>query len=207
MIITYYGKQCFKVAQGDLTIACNPLSKESKKKPARFGADIVLSTINHPDFNGSEQMEFGERKPFVVSGPGDYEVKDVRIHGTLSRTTLDKKEYINTIYSLIFDGVSICFLGALSSAPKSETRGEIVEPDILFVPVGGPFLSPGEAYKVAISFEPHIIIPMAEDQDALKAFIKEAGGDKPETVDKLVLKKKDVVTRNSDIIVFEEVNA
>jgi L-ascorbate metabolism protein UlaG (beta-lactamase superfamily) len=206
MIITYYGNQSFKVAQGDLTLAFNPVSKDSNIKPARYGADIVLTTINHPDFNGSEQMEFGERKPFVVRGPGDYEVKDIRIHGTMTKAMIDKKESINTIYSLIFDGISICYLGALTESPKAEVRGEIIEPDILFVPVGGAFLSPPEAYKLAVSFEPHIIIPMAESAEALKAFIKEGGEGKPETVDKLVLKKKDVIARNGDIIVFEAVN-
>jgi hypothetical protein len=32
MIITYYGKQYFKIQQGDTTIALNPLSKENTLK-------------------------------------------------------------------------------------------------------------------------------------------------------------------------------
>jgi hypothetical protein len=47
MIITYFGGEFFKVQFGDITLAFNPISKESKLKPSRFGADIVLSTTHH----------------------------------------------------------------------------------------------------------------------------------------------------------------
>jgi len=71
MIVTYYGKQYFKIQLGDRTIAYNPIGKDSKEKGSRFGADIVLSSLRHPDFNGADQCAYGERQPFVISGPGE----------------------------------------------------------------------------------------------------------------------------------------
>jgi hypothetical protein len=55
MIITYFGKQFFKIQQGDMVLAFNPVSKSSKTDiSAHFGADIALQTTNHPDYNGIE---------------------------------------------------------------------------------------------------------------------------------------------------------
>jgi len=80
MIITYFGKQFFKIQQGEMVLAFNPVSKSSKTGiTAHFGTDIALITTNHPDYNGIEQLSHGEREPFVVSGPGDYEVKEIFI--------------------------------------------------------------------------------------------------------------------------------
>jgi hypothetical protein len=42
------------------------------------------------------------------------------------------------------------------------------------------------------------------EKKALETFIKESGEDKVDTVDKLVVKKKDLEGKKSDIIVIEE---
>ena len=47
MIITYYGNQFFKIAQGDTVVAINPPSKDSGANPARFGSVLALSTTSH----------------------------------------------------------------------------------------------------------------------------------------------------------------
>ena len=78
MIISYFGKQFFKITQGEMVLAFNPVSKSSKTGiSAKFGADIALVTTNHPDYNGIEQLTHGERVPFAITGPGDYEVKEI----------------------------------------------------------------------------------------------------------------------------------
>ena len=73
MIITYLGAEFFKVQFGDITLAFNPISKDSKLKPSRFGADIVFVSTYHEDFNGIDQVTHGDKKPFVIAGPGEYE--------------------------------------------------------------------------------------------------------------------------------------
>ena len=69
MVISYLGGQCFKVSQGDLTLAFNPPSKDSALKASKFGSDIVLVSQNHEDFNGVENASFGDREPFAVWRP------------------------------------------------------------------------------------------------------------------------------------------
>ena len=81
-----------------------------------------------------EQLSHGDRAPFVISGPGDYEVKEIFVKGVMSNSLIANKKYINTIYSLSVDSIKIVFLGAMSDIeiPK-ESREEIDEADILFI--------------------------------------------------------------------------
>lgn len=206
MIITYLGKQFFKISQGDLVIAFNPISKDSKSgvAPSRFGSAIALSTTNHPDYNGFDMVAHGETIPFTIKSPGDYEVKDIFIKGILTETSIDNKKYINTIYSLAIEGISICFLGCVSEGKLSaDVRGQIESPDILFVPIGHKdLLTPAEAYKLAVSLEPKIIIPMEYDSPTLKAFLKEGGQDKVVGIEKLTIKAKELIGREGDIVVL-----
>ena len=92
MIITYFGGEFFKVQFGDKILAFNPISKDSKLKASRFGADIVLVTAHHEDFNGVDQVTHGDKKPFVITGPGEYEVKEVFIKGLPSESKFGAKE-------------------------------------------------------------------------------------------------------------------
>ncbi len=209
MIITYYGKQFFKITQGDLVLAINPVSKSSKTGiNTHFGADIALVTTNHPDYNGLSQLEHGERIPFAVSGPGDYEVKSIFIKGVLSNALIDNKKHINTIYSFSVDNITIAFLGALNDESISNDALEYInEPDILFVPVGGKdtgLIDVKTAAKISSSLEPKLIIPMDYDKDSLKTFLKEMGQEKAEEVDKLTLKRKDLEGKATEVIILSD---
>jgi L-ascorbate metabolism protein UlaG (beta-lactamase superfamily) len=209
MIINYLGGEFVKVQFGDTILAFNPVSKDSTLKTSKFGADIVLVSLNHQDFNGVDQVTFGEKKPFVVSGPGEYEVKGVFIKGMASESNYDGEKRINTLYSITLEGMNICFLGAIDMEQLPKDADEAIDGvDILFVPVGGDgVLGAAAAYKLAVSIGPKIIIPIhygdIGGKDALKAFLKEAGeSPKPET--KLTLKKKDLEGKEADVVVLEK---
>lgn len=197
------GGECFKVSQGDLTIALNPPSKDSDLKTPKFGSDIVLSTLNHEDMNGVENTSFGDREPFVISGPGEYEVRGVAVRGFGSPSTYGGENHVNTIYSISLEGMNLCFLGAQSTTelPQAATQ-ELDDIDILFVPVGGDgVLTASQAEKLAVGLEPKAVIPMHYTADTLKAFLKEAGEDvKP--IDKLTVKRKDLEGKEGEIIVL-----
>jgi hypothetical protein len=209
MVISYLGGECIKVTQGDLTLAFNPPSKDSSLKMSKFGADIALVSLDNEDFNGTENAAFGEREPFVISGPGEYEVKGVAVRGFGSETSygMGAGKGINTIYSVALEGMNLCFLGALGTATlPPAAKQELDDIDILFVPIGGDgVLGYEEAYKLALQLGPKAVIPMhygdIGGKDALKAFLKEAG----ETVtaqDKLTIKKKDLEGKEGEIIVL-----
>ena len=203
MIITYFGTQSFKVQFGETILAFDPVSKKSKFPQGRFGADIVLITIADPDMNGVDNVTYGEKRPFVIEGPGEYEIKDVFIKGFLSAGPNKK---MNTIYLISFEGMNLCFLGALKDpALPTETLEAIEDIDILFVPIGGgEVLDSASAYKLAVSLEPSIIIPMHYTKATLEQFLKEGGEAKTESLDKFVVKKKDLEGKEGEIVVLKE---
>lgn len=220
MIITYFGEQFFKIGQGDMVLAFNPVSKKSKSDiSAHFGADIAFVTTNYPLFNGVEQLSHGERMPFVISGPGDYEVKEVFVKGVMSKAIISEKDYINTIYSFTLDNIKIVFLGALADPEISKEAQEVIDsPDILFVPIGGLSAQTGKsvskeislldaksAAKLALLFEPKLIIPMSYDDTTLKIFLKEMGEEKAEVVDKLTLKLKDLDKKEGEVVILQAI--
>jgi len=194
-----------------MVLAFNPVSKASKTGvSAHFGADIALVSVNHPDYNGLEQLSHGERMPFAITGPGDYEVKEIFIKGVLSSALIAGKKYINTIYIFSVDNINIVFLGALNSLVdgeiSKEAREAINSPDILFVPVGGGgLLDAKSAAKLVSSLEPKMVIPMDYDSLSLKAFLKESGEEKAEVVDKLTLKLKDLEGKEGEVVVLQAI--
>ena len=210
MIITYFGRQSFKLQVGDTTFALNPVSKDGKGKVAKYGADVCLITTNHPDYNGREQTEHGDKTPFVIAGPGEYEVKEIFIKGFGTDTELvdgkAKKTYHNTSYCFTFDGIRITFLGALSHLLEPAHKEVIDETDVLFVPVGrdGFLLNAYDAHKLAVSLEPKLVIPMDYDEQSLPIFLKEAGAEKVEPVEKLTIKRKDIDGKLGEVVLFHE---
>ena len=220
MVITHHGGQCFKVTLGDLTVVFDPIAKGGTLSPVRFGADIALISRNPPDMNGVEEVTYGEKVPFVVSGPGEYERQGVIVQGFFSHSMYGlakgQAEAVNTIYMVELEDMKLVHLGALSDKELSkEARESIDEIDILFVPVGGEgVLTPAAAHELAVSLEPKIIVPMHWSRGgtsegtqgigqpkALEMFLKEAGSGS-EKVDKLTLKKKDLVGKDGSILVI-----
>lgn len=206
MVITYFGKSYFKLTLGDLTIAINPPQKDSKSfsKVPRFGADIALITTKHSDTNGSDTVQMGDKVPFVISGPGNYEVKDLLIIGTPSTVSIAGKEYINTVYGFELDNIKIAFLGLICDEKlmSPEAREIADEADLVFVPVSGILeRDAAKAYKTAVSFSPNVIIPYEYDDADLKLFLKE-GGQESEPQDKATLKRRDLDGKQGQVIVL-----
>lgn len=211
MVITHHGGQCFKVTFGDLTLVFDPVSKGATLPPVRFGADIALVSRNHPDMNGVAEVTYGEKTPFAVTGPGEYEYGGVTMQGFLTKSQYGlpkgEKEAINTIYSVKLEGMTLVHLGALAEPTlPPDAKEAIDEIDILFVPVGGDgVLDSAAAAKLATTLEPRIVIPMhwsgMGTPKSLDAYLKEEGG-AAEKTDKLTLKKKDALDKDGDIIVI-----
>lgn len=219
MIITYYGVENFKIQFGETILGFNPIAKSATKsgeKVVRFGADIAFVSLPAPYFNGVENLAFKEKEPFVLAGPGEYEIKEVFVKGYPSKSFLGddgnalEESRLNTVYSAKLEGIHLVFLGAYGEPElHEEIRGDLGAIDVLFVPIGGQgVLSAKDAYKLAVNLNSKIIIPMhyegiPAEKDALEVFLKEAGKEKEEGVEKLTVKSKDLAERENDVVVLK----
>ena len=204
MILTFHDGSCIRASAGDTAIVFGPVSKQSKNfKPTNFGADVAFISLNHADMNGAEEAGRGDKQPFVVSGPGEYEIKEITASGYPAGSMYDKEGKINTVYSIHFDGLSVLYLGALGDMDLPSEVLEMDSPDILIIPVGGEgVLSATEAEKLAVKLEAKIVIPILYDDKSLKTFLKEAGAEGTKALDKLTLKPRDIVGKQGEVVVL-----
>lgn len=205
MILTYHDGFCVRASAGDTTIVFGPISKQSKNfKPTNFGADVAFISLNDADMNGSEEAGRGDKQPFAVTGPGEYEIKDIAAFGFASTSNYGGKERINTLYSIVFDGITVLYAGAVGTTTLPKGISDMDAPDVLIVPIGGSgALTPSEAQKLAVNLEAKIVIPIAYDEKTLKLFLKEAGAEDVKGEEKLTIKKKDVVGKENEVVVLK----
>lgn len=211
MIITHHEGACIKISAGDTTLVFGPVSKRSKKyKPVNFGADIAFIPLNHPDMNGGADAARGEKVPFQITGPGEYEVKEVTAAGFGTTSEYGGSTRINTVYSLHFDGLHVLYLGAIGSTELPKELLEMDSPDVVIVPIGDEgALAPAEAQKLAVKLEAKIIIPILYDlsdrqagDKSLKQFLKEAGAEGTKAVEKLTIKPRDLAGKEGEVVVL-----
>lgn len=210
MVITWYGQSCFKLQSGELVGVIDPFGKEIGLTPPRFRADFVLITHPHSDHANKDTIP---ESPFVIEGPGEYEIKGVAVRGlqTYHDNAEGKERGLNTIYMIEMEGMKICHLGDFG---EKEMRDDILEKigdvDILLIPVGGYSTISGEdAARIANKIEPRIVIPMHYKIPGLKAplesaekFLKEMGARSAEAEEKLVIKAKDLPQEEMRVVVL-----
>jgi len=214
MTIIYCGHSCFKIISqgGRLTVITDPFAKGIGLNLPRLSADIVTVSHEHDDHNniGSITGEY-----FVVNGPGEYEVKGVALIGVSTYHDKEKgaKRGLTTVYVIQMDNIRVCHLGDLGQERLNEKELEAIgEVDILMIPVGGAAytISAKEAVKIANQIEPKIIIPMhyklpglTLELEPIDNFLQEMGVDKKVLTEKLVVKKKDLVGKEMEVVIMK----
>lgn len=205
MTITWFGLSSFKITGKDVTIITDPFNSKTGLNPVRGGADIVLLTNPKLDWSNNVSSITGE--PFVVSGPGEYDIKDCFIIGAPAE---NKDLGPNTIYCLEVDGVRIAFFGAFNQTQLTDGQKEALEgSDIVLIPVGGKqVLGYEHAAKISTQLQPFYIVPhsyktpgLSLSLDKLDNFTKEVGA-KITEADKITAKKKDFISDTTSIIVL-----
>ncbi len=200
MVIQWYGQSCFKIQSGELVLAVDPFDKSIGLTPPRFRADVALSTHEHADHANVGGLA-GD--PFVIAGPGEYEIKGITVYGIPSfhDAASGKTRGANTIYKIEMEDIKLVHLGDFGEeALRPETADAIGEVDILFVPVGGNFTIGGvAAAKIAKELEPRFVIPMhykipglGVKLETAEQFLKELGASRAATEDRLTIKRKDI---------------
>ncbi len=190
MEITYLGHSSFRIRGKNATVVTDPydVSMVGMKFPKHVAADIVTVSHDHGDHNAAGEIE---GSPFVIRGPGEYEVKGVGVVGLPAFHDEEKgaKRGRNTLYRIEIDGVAVVHLGDLGHTLSTKEIDELDGVSVLLVPVGGVYtIDPAQAVAVVNEIEPAVVIPMHYqrpelDQKAfgglapVSAFLKEIGKD------------------------------
>lgn len=216
MTIIWHGQSCFQISisQGKdnhLNIVIDPFSEEIGLRVPKLQADIVLVTHDHFDHNNVKAVA---GNPFLISDPGEYEIKGVFIQGipAYHDDCQGKERGEITIFTIEAEDLCLCHLGDLGQKElTTEQLEKIGQVDILMIPVGGVYtISAKEALKIMSQIEPKIIIPMhyalpklKVKLEGLEKFLKSLGIKKLEPLNKLTIKKKDLSEEEAKIITLK----
>lgn len=180
--IYFHGQACVRVKGRDATIVFDPYDPNFVGlSPLKVTGDIVCVTHDHRDHNNFSAVSGTEedKKPFVIAGPGEYEISGVTIVGVPSfhddREGAERGK--NTIYNVTVDEVNIVHLGDLGQKKLSQEQVEALSTcDVLFIPVGSVYTISGrDAPDIISQIEPKIIVPIHYKIDGLKFPLDEVG--------------------------------
>jgi L-ascorbate metabolism protein UlaG (beta-lactamase superfamily) len=182
MEITWYGLSCFKlVERNSATVITDPYdARQTGYSQMKQTADIV--TISH-ESPGHNCLEAVAGKPYVINGPGEYEVGGVFITGIQTGGQKGADDFRNTLYVFDYNSLTVAHLGDLNRVPTQAEVEALGQVNILLVPVGGgKSLTAARAAEVVSLLEPNIVIPMHYatpecliSLDGLSKFLKEMG--------------------------------
>jgi len=194
MEITWYGQSCFRLRSRGLSVVTDPYGPSTGLKLPRLTATIVTVSHEHEDHNNVQAVR---GSPFVISGPGEYEVEGIFVIGVSAwHDDRGGRELgRNTAYLIEFEDLTVCHLGDLGHVLTQEQVEQLSNIDVLLVPVGGRSTLTGtRAAEVVGLLEPSIVIPMHYKVPGLKAqietasrFLKEMAVENPERMEALTV--------------------
>jgi L-ascorbate metabolism protein UlaG (beta-lactamase superfamily) len=162
MVDVYYlGHSCFRIKGKKTSIVIDPYDVSvGLKLPKDLTSDIVLSTHDHPGHNNVSAVS---GSPIVITGPGEYEIKEVTVFGesTFHDEEKGKKYGENTIFKFSIDKINFLHLGDLGHDLKIESSGDFNNIDVLMIPIGDDTtINSKEAMEIIAKIEPLIVLPM-----------------------------------------------
>lgn len=216
MEIQWYGQSLFQITttksnKERVRIIIDPYNGDYGLKVPKLKGDILLITHQHKDHNNVKAVS---GNPFLIEGPGEYEVRGIMIEGIHSfhDKSQGKERGENTIYTIETEGIKLSHMGDFGEEElNNEQLEEMGDIDILMIPVGGIYtISAKEARRIVSQIEPKIVIPMHYaipglklKLDSLKKFLDAFGLKKIEPQKKLSIKKKDLSFEETKVIVLE----
>lgn len=196
MEITWFGQSCFRLRSRGLSVVTDPYGPDLGLKLPRITATIVTVSHSHPDHG---EVEAVKGAPFVISGPGEYEIEGIFVIGVSTFHDAKQGQELgkNTAYLIEFEDLTVCHLGDLGQVLTQEQIEQLNGVNVLMLPVGGrSTLGGAKAAEVVGQLEPNIVIPMhyrlpgvTMQLDTVTRFLRELAVEAPEKLDSLVVVK------------------
>lgn len=204
MHISWLGLSACKFETADVTVLTDPFAPSVCTPPLRAKADVVTISNRESEVSNHRAGVFGT--PFVIDIPGEFEVKGVYVQG------MGLVPHPATVFTFDMDGLRLVHLGGAQAPPSQTLLERLGEVDVLCLPVGGGItLAPEAAMKVVNEIEPRVVIPILFQSDGVKlrekllpvaAFLREMGASRVEPVERVSLKRRDLVPEETNVVVL-----
>ncbi len=149
MEITYHGLSCLRLRGRDTQVIIDP-TVATLPGLTKLNPDIVVRTDVLTD---TDKLRARDGAAQEVSGPGEFEVRGVAIHGLPTEGA--------TIMRVEVDDVRVVTVGTLTRQLTEDEIDALGHVDVLVLPVGGgDGLDALAAIKLTRAVEPAIVIPV-----------------------------------------------
>ncbi len=202
MHISWLGQTCVRLQtknlDEDITVIIDGYKPTTGEFPRSFSPQIALYS------HGEDNATTLSQEPFIFSTSGECEIKGVMCYSYPCES--------GQVFKINSENLNLVHLGTITKKLDAEYIEKLGTPDILFVPVGGGenYLSPADAADMVTTMGPRIVIPIAYQCDSdpkagtLSDFIKVLGL-KPDITDKkIIIKKKDLPSEETKLMVLEK---
>ncbi len=212
MKIQYHGHACFSITEGKVTVVTDPYSDKTGMKLPALTANAVTTSHDDEAFNNVGAVK---GSPVILNWPGEYEASGIYFKGIHSfhNPKEDKEQLENTVFTINFNDIRFCHLGAQGTKLTPEQLEQVGDVDILFVPVGGKLtVDAKKAKEIVEQIEPRVTIPMMYHADGsklglapIKEFLGLMGADATQALDEFTAKKSDMPEDTSKVVVLNMV--
>jgi len=192
--VTWLGHGCFRLRGKNAAVITDPY-------PPAIGLRL------------EKQDAVVRGEPYVINGPGEYEVRDVSVIGLPAFHDAEKgaKRGRNTVYLIEIDDVRVCHLGDLGHRLDDSDAESVSSVDVLLVPVGGrTAINAVEAAEVVRQLEPRYVVPMhyaipglKVELDGVDRFLKEMAVTAMEPQPKLTVQATSAGEWETKVVVLE----
>ncbi len=210
MDVSWLGHGCFRLRGRSAAAVTDPYPPSLGVKLPRIDANLVTISHEHPNHSNARAVH-GD--PFVIDGPGEYEVAGVSVLGvaTFHDTANGAEHGRNTVYVIEVDDVRVCHLGDLGHRLIDDTLERIGTVDVLLVPVGGrQSLNGAAAAEVVRQIEPRVVVPMHYhipgvklELESAERFLKEMGTEVVEPMPRLSVQPSSAEVDTTKVVVLE----
>lgn len=178
----WLGHSSFLIKGKQAIVVTDPFDEIQGYNLGKPYADIITISHQHSHHNFEKGIE---GNPWVIKGPGEYEIANVFVTGirTFHDNVMGEKYGENTVYLIEIDNVRLCHLGDIGHKLTSTQIEELSDVDVLLVPVGGvTTINAPLAAETINMIDPTIVIPMHYrteavnlDLETIEPFLKEMG--------------------------------
>lgn len=189
----------------EVTILSDPYLSKTNSLPRNFKSDIVLGS------RGGQEIITLSGEPFLITAPGEYEIKDVMVYAHLLNHAEPEKSSL--IFQIETEHLSLVHVGALSQTNlPEELESRLGAIDILIIPVGGAgALNADQASKLINDLEPRLVIPInfnppneKQPLDTVDKFLKLMGQKEKDWLSKLKISKRELPNEETRVALLNK---
>lgn len=172
MEITWIGGGCFRFRGRDGSVVTDPQTSGRTRKSTFPKADLVA--IGNPDIPpGADRLvrpNHDGRQPYVATGPGEYDVSGVYLHGIAGPQTADGRRG-PTFYALDIDRVTVVVISSLAADLGNDMLEELGAAQVLVVNADNG----AEAVVNLVNrIEPNVAIPFGRSVNGTRPWLDAA---------------------------------